>query len=130
VTWRRGTVLVGLAVAVFALASCMSGTANPCAPPTTFPLRDATVVGVYGIEGGPAPGLFHPFSKGLITLQDGEGSYGEHVASNGHFRFITAPGTYQVTGYTGVARTDVCGHATVNAKAHKTASVRVVCIVP
>jgi hypothetical protein len=121
------TPLVALAVMAFALASCGG---DGSASKTTRAQQDGTAVGVYGIEGGPAPGLFHPFSNGGVTLKNDKRVYSTHIASDGHFRLNAVTGTYSVTGFTNSVGTGTCGRATVIVQANETASARVVCQIP
>jgi hypothetical protein len=128
VTWRRRTVLVGLVITVLTLASC--GGHGSASTTMSTAQQDGTVVGVYGIEGGPAPGLYHPFSNGSITLMNRTHHYSGHISVDGHFRLTAAPGTYDVTGFTDAVGTGTCGSATARVQANQTTSISVTCQIP
>jgi hypothetical protein len=124
-TWRRGTRLVTLLVTVLSLASC--GGHSSASTTMSTAQQDGTVVGVYGIEGGPAPGPFRPFSNGFITLMNKAHHYLVHISVDGHFRLKTAPGTYEVAGFTDSVGGGTCGSATVRVQPSRTTSVTVTC---
>jgi hypothetical protein len=89
--------------------------------------QDGTVVGLYGIEGGVAPGPFRPFSKGFITLMNNAHHYLVHISVDGRFSLKTAPGTYELAGFTDSVGGGTCGSATVRVHASETTSVTVTC---
>jgi hypothetical protein len=98
---------------------------DPVETPTAE--RDGTVVGVYGIEGGPAPGPLRSFSSGFITLTNKTHHYLDHISVDGDFRLKAAPGTYDVTGYTDAVGGGTFGRANVRVQADQTTSVSVTC---
>jgi hypothetical protein len=121
-TLRRVAMLVALAAGVLGLASCDGQSSASPAP------QDGTVVGVFGISGGPAPGGFGPFSSGTVTLRNAGHVYSALITHDGRFKIRVLPGTYDVTGYG--PQGNACINNPVAVHARKTTSVTVACEVP
>lgn len=89
---KLALVLSAIGIAVIGLQTVPAGAG-------TTPVHRAALVGELGIEGGAAPGGFHPtagtveveFKSTPLTLE-------KHVGKSGHFDISLSPGHYTVTG--------------------------------
>jgi hypothetical protein len=127
-TWRRMARWSVPGMAILAIASCGRAVDHGDGTGTTSSQQVGTVVGVFGSDGGPAPGGFHSFSSGIVRLRDREHIYSTAISPVGHFTIKAMPGTYQVTG-TG-PQGDTCGSGTVTVQRLRTTSVTVACQIP
>jgi hypothetical protein len=111
------------ATVVLALALCAASGVSVEA--SSLP-RDARVVGVISLCGGPAPGGCFT-QDATVTVFDAKGVL---VASqhtfHAKFSFLLRPGSYKLQASTGGTR----GHTSIVARAHRTTTARILIAVP